>query len=328
MPSNPARVPVEERLFSLVLALLASDIGLTKAEILSAVQGYRQRYLDGGDNTSLERLFERDKDDLRDLGVPLETVDSPGEPGNNQTSRYRIPRGAYELPDDVSFTPEETALLALAAQVWKEGSLSAESRRALFKLGSLGVEASDPVLGYAPRVRLADPAFAPLQDAIDRGMLVRFEYLKPGETAATGRQVIPLALVQYEGRWHLAADDVATGEPRTFLLRRIVGTVSAAGTASARPGDHQSAALAELEELAAKQRAVLAVVPGSDAALRLARRGGSTLPAPDRIVLGYVDRAILADELAGFGPEVRVIEPADLRAAVLDRLERTAALHG
>jgi proteasome accessory factor B len=73
------RVPVEERLFSLVLALLATESGLTKNEILSTVQGYRQKFrAGGGDNANLERQFERDKDDIRDLGVPLETIDSPG----------------------------------------------------------------------------------------------------------------------------------------------------------------------------------------------------------------------------------------------------------
>src|ERR1700760_882937 len=111
MPSaSAARVPVEERLFSLVLALLATEAGLTKNEILSTVQGYRQRYTASGDNANLERQFERDKDDIRDLGVPLETVDSPGDAGNNQTLRYRIPRGAYQLPDDVRFTADETPL--------------------------------------------------------------------------------------------------------------------------------------------------------------------------------------------------------------------------
>jgi len=111
--SNSAlRVPVEERLFSLVLALLATETGLTKNEILSTVQGYRQRYRSSGDNANLERQFERDKDDIRDLGVPLETVESPGDVGNNQLLRYRIRRGAYELPTDVRFSAEENAMSA------------------------------------------------------------------------------------------------------------------------------------------------------------------------------------------------------------------------
>ena len=107
--SSPARVPVEERLFSLVLALLATENGLTKSEILSTVQGYRQRYEPHGDNSSLERQFERDKDDIRELGVPLETVEAPERIRQQpDCSATAFPKGAYDLPADVVFSPEET----------------------------------------------------------------------------------------------------------------------------------------------------------------------------------------------------------------------------
>lgn len=330
--SAAARIPVEERLFSLVLALLATESGLTKNEILSTVQGYRQRYKPGGDNANLERQFERDKDDIRDLGVPLETIDSPGDTGNNQLLRYRIPRGAYELPHDISFSSVETTLLNLAAMVWREGSLSGESRRALLKLRSLGVTADEPVIGYAPRLRLRDAAFEPLSAALEKHLVVRFSYLKPGEDEAREREVVPLALVQYQGRWHLSAEE-GSGDHKTFLLRRIVGPVMAGKAAPVRPGDHAAAALTGLEEVWERSVADVQVVSDSDAATRLAnRRGTERLPrtpgaADERLRLHFVDANILADELAGFGPEVLVLSPPELRAAVIARLERTAADH-
>jgi proteasome accessory factor B len=323
--TQPA-VPVEERLFSLVLALLATETGLTKNEILSTVQGYRQRYKSGGDNANLERQFERDKDDIRDLGVPLETIDSPGDAGNNQTLRYRIPKGAYELPADVAFSPEETALLNLAAMVWREGSLSGESRRAVLKLRSLGVTADEPLLGYAPRIRLRDAAFEPLDAAIRKSQRVRFQYLKPGEERATDRDVIPLALVQYQGRWHLSAEEL-DGDRKVFLLRRIIGGITSGKTVTMPPGDHAADALAGLEEVWQRNVAELEVVPGSDAATRLANRDGAEVTG-DRAVLHFVDVNILADELSGFGPEVLVLSPPALRDAVLERLRGVVAAHG
>jgi len=342
--SAASRVPVEERLFSLVLALLATESGLTKNEILSTVQGYRQKYRAGGDNANLERQFERDKDDIRDLGVPLETIDSPGDAGNNQTLRYRIPRGAYELPSDVRFSPDETTLLNLAAMVWREGSLSGESRRALLKLRSLGVTADEPVLGYAPRVRLRDAAFEPLSAALEKHLIVRFPYLKPGEDSARERELIPLALVQYQGRWHLSAEEVTpgtqassevSGAHKTFLLRRIVGPVELGKPTPARPGDHAAAALAGLEEVWERGVAEIEVARGSDAATRLSNRRGTerlgpaaTDPQAERLKLHFVDLDIVADELAGFGPEVLVVGPDELRDAVVDRLERTVRDHG
>ena len=332
------RVPVEERLFSLVLALLATETGLTKNEILSTVQGYRQRYRAGGDNANLERQFERDKDDIRELGVPLETVDSPGDAGNNQTLRYRIPRGAYELPHDITFTSDETTLLNLAAMVWREGSLSGESRRALLKLRSLGVTADEPVLGYAPRVRLRDAAFEPLNQALERRQIARFPYLKPGQDEAREREVVPLALVQYQGRWHLSAAETAFGSQvegtrKMFLLRRIVGAVTAGAVAPPVEGDQRAMAIADLEEIWERSVAEVEVSCDTDAATRLANRRGTedAGTAPDgarRLRLHYVDGAILADELAGFGPEVLVLSPPELRTAVLERLERTVRDHG
>lgn len=323
---TPAAVPVEERLFSLVLALLATESGLTKNEILSTVQGYRQRFKQGGDNANLERQFERDKDDIRDLGVPLETLDSPGDAGNNQTLRYRIPKGAYELPQDVAFSPEETALLNLAAMVWREGSLSGESRRALLKLRSLGVTADEPLLGYAPRIRLRDAAFDPLDAAIRKSVRVRFQYLKPGEERATDRDVIPLALVQYQGRWHLSAEEL-DGDHKMFLLRRIVGAVTPGKATTIPPGDHAADALAGLQEVWERNVAELRVEPGSDAATRLGHRDGIRVDG-DRIALHFVDVNILADELSGFGPEVLVLSPPTLRDAVIARLRGVAAAHG
>ena len=346
--AGAARVPVEERLFSLVLALLATESGLTKNEILSTVQGYRQKFrAGGGDNANLERQFERDKDDIRDLGVPLETIDSPGDAGNNQTLRYRIPRGAYELPKDVTFSSDETTLLNLAAMVWREGSLSGESRRAVLKLRSLGVVADEPVLGYAPRVRLRDAAFEPLSSALEKHLIVRFPYLKPGEDQAREREVIPLALVQYQGRWHLSAEEVtpagvsqdtaaeraAEGAHKTYLLRRIVGPIELGKAAPARPGDHAAAALAGLDAVWEHGVAEIQVVRESDAATRLSNRRGTERlePGPadaeERLQLHYVDLNILADELAGFGPEVLVIGPPELREAVVSRLERTVRDH-
>ncbi|NYF10650.1 proteasome accessory factor B [Leifsonia sp. AK011] len=329
MSSSPQRVPVEERLFSLVLALLATDNGLTKNEILSTVQGYRQRYSASGDNASLERQFERDKDDIRELGVPLETIETPGEAGNNQNLRYLIPRGTYELPTDVRFSPEENTLLSLAAMVWREGSLSGESRRAILKLKALGVATTEPVLGYAPRVRVREAAFDPLGEALERHVIVRFSYLKPGEAAARVRTVAPLALVQHQGRWHLFADEPESGVTKTFLLRRIVSPVELTSKSFEPPvGDQSARALAELDRVWASRVAVVEVEPGTDAAIRLNNRRGTSLLPDGSLQLHHTDANILADELAGFGPEVLVISPPELREAVRSRLQRTAADHG
>jgi proteasome accessory factor B len=325
--SRVPRVPVEERLFSLVLALLATETGLTKTEILSTVQGYRQRWT-SGDNAALERQFERDKDDIRELGVPLETLEEPGASGNNQNLRYRIPRGAYELPDDIAFSSEETALLTLAAMVWREGTLSGESRRALLKLRSLGGATPVPELDYAPRIRSRDAAFDPLRTALDRAAVVRFDYLKPGEQAPRARRVVPYALVQFQGRWMCSAIDPETSGWRTFLLSRIVGPVTVTTEVVERPAEATAErSLSDLEDLWEKQTAVVRVDPNSDAETRLLKRRHTTRTEDGSLVVHWSDRHLLADELASFGPEVEVVSPDSIVSLVRNRLADLVADH-
>ncbi|MCW4459451.1 YafY family protein [Microbacterium sp. MPKO10] len=324
------RVPVEERLFSLVLALVATESGLTKDAILSTVQGYRQRFSAGGDNASLERQFERDKDDIRDLGIPLETVTPPDEEGNSQNTRYRIPKGDYDLPEDVTFTAEEITLLGLAATVWREGTLSGESQRALMKLRSLGITELDPVIGVAPRLRTREAAFEPLRTALERHLVVSFPYIKPGDAAARTRTVAPLALVQHSGRWHLYALDVDIDERRTFLLSRMLQAPRSSSRTFEAPDDAESfsaTALRDLDRIWEGNVATVRADPNTHAWFRLSRLHGSEAIDGDHFRLHFTDINILADEIAAFGPEAEALTPPSLRAAIVQRLTRTRSAH-
>ncbi|MDP3209090.1 MAG: WYL domain-containing protein, partial [Rhodoglobus sp.] len=189
--------------------------------------------------------------------------------------------------------------------------------------------ATEPVLGYAPRVRVRDAAFEPLSAALEKHVMVRFSYLKPGEGLPRTRTVAPLALVQHQGRWHLYADEPESSGTRTFLLRRIVSAVTAtAETFPVPPAETSEKALAGLDEVWRSHTATLEVEPGTDAATRLGKRRGAVVAASGALELHYTDANIFADELAGFGPEVLVTSPPELRDAVRSRLEATAVDHG
>ena len=318
------KVRPEERQLNLVLALVATPNGLTKDQILGSVQGYSERT--GGDRRSLEKMFERDKADLREAGIPILTLGAVDDPDDNRGARYTIPKSEYDLPDDITFTPSEIAVLNVAAAVWSQGSMSGAAQSALMKIRSLGIEVDEPIIGFAPRVNLRDPAFPALQRASDKALVVEFSYLKPGEGRPAKRRIEPHALIEFEGRWHVFGHDTARAAERTFLLSRIVGEVFV--TDEPFDLDRRTGAAARaragLEQLAAHNIAVLEVRPDTEAALRLGRRGtfdGDTAHLP------FVDAHVLADELASFGPEVRVLEPASLRELVIERLQRVLAAH-
>src|SRR5690606_15315599 len=114
---------------------------------------------------------------------------------------------------------------------------------------------------------------------------------------------------------------------KTYLLRRIVGPVTVTNRSFTPPeGDQAAVGLSELLEVWNARSAIVEVVAGSDASTRLAKRRG-TLVEGERLTLHFADLNILADELATFGPEVLVLEPAELRAAVIARLERSTHDH-
>ena len=328
MPANlAAKIPPEERLVNLVVALIATDQGLTKDTILTSVAGYREQSDAGASKDALEKMFERDKESLRGLGVPIETIGDWADPDDLREARYRVPSAEYELPEDIDFSPAELALLNLAGGVWSESSMSDDARSGLRKIRALGDIVDEPIIGFSPRLSLRDPAFPVLKQAIEQSRVVTFPYLKPGEEAPRVRRVQPLALVEYEARWHVFGIDLDAHGDRTFLLSRIVGQVVVTRTsfdAALRDGAGDRA-LAGLEEVAARNSALLEVNPGTEAALRLARRAR---PAEQGIRVPYVDVHIFADELASYGPEVRVVEPAVLRDHVIDRLATTRELHG
>lgn len=325
--TDTARTAPEERLVNLVVALMATEQGLTKDTILSSVSGYREQVEAGASKDALEKMFERDKDNLRGLGVPIETIGDHADPDDLREARYRVPMAEYALPVDIDFTAAEIALLNLAGSVWSESSMSAQARSGLRKIRALGNTVDERIIGYAPRISVRDHAFAPLQRAIEQGRTVTFPYLKPGESAPRLRRVRPLALVEYEARWHVLGHDVAADAERTFLLSRITDSVvitRESFDAALRRGAGERA-LQGLRDLALSQTALVEVHPGTEAALRLGRRAS---PAAQGLKVPYVDVHVLADELASYGPEVRVVEPARLRDLVIARLRAARDRNG
>ena len=78
-----------ERLVNLTIALLASKRYLTKSEIFRTVEGYE------GAPEAMERMFERDKDDLRSLGIVIEL--GTFDPLFEDEAGYRITPSSYQL---------------------------------------------------------------------------------------------------------------------------------------------------------------------------------------------------------------------------------------
>ena len=178
-----------ERLLGLVVCLLSTRRYLTAEQIRAAVPGYPEQ------DDLFKRMFERDKEDIRELGVPLETgVNHPfdDDPG------YRIRQQAYQLPE-LRLEADEAAVLGLAARVWRRAELAGAAAGALLKLRAAGIDAGpdgsderSPVpQGIEPRLGTPEPAFGPLWEAVRDRRPVTFSYRAAGRSDPQRRELEP-----------------------------------------------------------------------------------------------------------------------------------------
>lgn len=332
-PSNEYKVGKPERLFSLTCALLYTTRGLTKTEILRSVRGYDTEYVEGGDNSSLERKFERDKESLRHNGIQLEARIPAHEDENNQATVYLIKRESFYWPKDIKFTPRQLALLNLAAEAWAGGSLSTAASRGITKLRAMGSVGEDSdIVGIAPRIQAYEPSFRDLNNAVSDYQVVQFDYRNPQTGEIMTRTLQPWLLRQVAGQWLVMGFDELRQDTRNFMLRRIVSKVTAvkAGKDSVSfepPAKHLiDAAVADLDALAQKQTALLRVKPDTEAWFRF-ELDLSSAKHTGEVELHYHDIYVLAEQLREYANEIEVVRPESLAALIRAGFEKVADQH-
>jgi proteasome accessory factor B len=308
-----------ERLVNLVICLLSTRRFLTAAQIAATVPGYEHDPEDPRDHEAFQRKFERDKAELRDLGVPLET----GTASVFDTeSGYRIARREYALPD-IHLEPDEAAAVGIAARLWQHAGLAAAASSGLAKLRAAGIDV-DPhaTLGVEPVVSV-DPAFEPLTAALRDRQAVTFSYRVPEDDAASSRRLQPWGVVCWRGRWYVVGHDLGRDAPRCFRLSRIVSEVRRTG----RPGAYQPPEVDLISYVARSSgpverpgRAIVALRPGRAAGVR--RWAAEVIAGDDgdRAVVPYSDAEFLAHWLVGYGADAVVLDPPEVRDHVIARL--------
>ena len=303
-----------ERLINLVIALRETRRAMTAADIRERVAGYGQ-----SDQEAFRRMFERDKADLRDLGVPVDTVSL--EPWDDRPG-YRIDPGRYNLPD-VRLQPDELAALAVAVQAT---GLNDTGDAGLLKLE---VAAGEPAGGRrAGRPHLGIFLDAPHRETLVAAQVsrtvVRFTYRPLGREAAV-RTVDPYAMVHRRGRWYLVGRDNDRDERRAYRLDRIEGKVSTVGSAGAFPESEGDVGIDDVVPAPPPGGPQAAEVLASDeVAWQVARRarGGGTSDREGwtRFTVGLRDPDEFLSWALSHGPDLVVTGPDELVDLVVERL--------
>lgn len=304
-----------ERLLNLILCLLGAQRAVPRTLLRSAVPSYA----DAPSDDAFERMFERDKEELRGMGVPVETVLSR----EGEVEGYRIDAGDYAMPE-ISFTAEELSVLGLAAHAWTDAAVSTPARSALRKVeavvGSRGElpggfwRAGSPIRGEAE--------LPVLWASIRTRQIVEFDYVALGEDGPSTREVHPWATVRWKGAWYLAGWNPQRGDKRVYRLSRIVGAVRPLHSQfdPVDPGDVRDL-VASLAAPEPDQVAVVHLPVGRGDSLR---ERGRILP-DGRIELPYRTGDHLLSEVLTSGGSI--VEPAELRAAARAELERVVHRH-
>jgi proteasome accessory factor B len=312
----------QQRLVSLVLCLLSTRQFITAERIRDTVEGYQ--VADGAANPeeAFKRSFERDKAELRELGIPLET-------GRNSIfdteDGYRIARKDFELPA-ISFTADEAAAVGLAARLWSTASLASEARAALIKLRAAGIEIEEPETDALPPLAGSEPALPPLVAAVSGRRVVQFRHHKRYSDTTDRRTIEPWGVLSWRGRWYVVGHDRDRGEVRSFRLDRIEGEVKTLpGTAeTSRPPGLDMLALVRGANHVPDRCARVRVAPNRAGQLRRLAREVEHGEGGDLLTIDFRDLDRTAGQVAAAGVDAYVLEPPELVKAVVGLLEAAA----
>ncbi len=311
-----------ERLVNLTIALLATKRYITKSEIFRTVDGYE------GSDESKERMFERDKDDLRNLGIEIEV--GTFDPLFEDESGYRIKPENYQFQLG-EVNAQEITLLSLAAEAWRGASLSSSALSALNKLHAIGIESdSELLLDLAPAIITQDANLAIAIAAITSRTVLSFSYLNEDLKAET-RALEPYAVISKYGHWYIFGNDLDRRATRLFRLDRVSGELRPQGKSSSFeiPTDLVvNQAFAKSSELSS---AIVFIRDGRGLNLRSRGLQNTTASAPvgwQEFKLEYLDRERFVEEVLWYGNDVIVFEPIDLRNEVLGHLKAGVATYG
>ncbi|MFI6576279.1 helix-turn-helix transcriptional regulator [Nocardiopsis sp. NPDC050513] len=314
-----------ERQLNLVICLLSTRRHLTAQEIRTTVLGYAE----AESESAFKRMFERDKRELRDSGIPIQVGTGDAVSGEEG---YRISRTDYELPE-IELLPDEALVLGLAARAWRHASLGEAAANALFKLRAAGVPVdTEAAPGLTPAMRTDEPSFGPVWQAVRDRRPIAFDYRKPGQGTAERREVEPWGIVNLRGHWYVVGHDRMRDARRVFRLGRVRGEVSVLrggpdvvvpegvdlrSVVAGQRAEPERSAVVRVRTDAAHdlRRVALRVAPGE----RDTSGGGW-----DTLTLPYSDTPDLVRRVASFGARAVVVEPAGAREAIAAHLAATA----
>jgi proteasome accessory factor B len=308
-----------ERLVNLTIALLATKRYLTKAEIFKNVAGY------SGDAEAKDRMFERDKDDLRSLGITIEL--GTFDPLFEDEAGYRIKPENYELQLK-NLDATSIALLSHAGKMWREAALGRSAQSGLRKLRSVGINTDiESVIELTTSSQSVPEQLSDLIEAITSRQVTTFEYLNK-DLISEVRKVHPYRLSNSLGFWYLIAWDIEKSGLRTFRLDRFNSAATSAGKSNSFEVDMTLLDSYDIEQIGESTTAVLLVRKGKSPALRNEGLVTDYDSEWDRVELQYQSPQQILREILWAGNNAIILEPEGLKSELITTVKEVISRHG
>jgi proteasome accessory factor B len=298
-----------ERLINLTLGLLASKRYLTKNEIFRTISGY------SGTPESMERMFERDKDELRSAGIVIEVGGL--DPLFEDEQGYLIRSSQIQIqPND--FSKQDLILMVLAANFWLESNFDDSARNALLKISSIDSAITAKVGSNNGLMSMQGSnhdfeQIRTLIDAISNNRYIKFRY------KSIDREVAPIRLENIQGFWYLSGVD--DGSLKKFKVIRFESAITINDKKAAFDKEFLTKNLkVQQNQEVQNQRLQAYIRIGKCNNLR---KEGIISPKNgewDKIDLPFTDQEQMIRDLLWNGDDVQVIAPIQLKDEILLRL--------
>ena len=304
-----------ERLINLIAALLDTERPMSAEDIRQNIAGYDQP-----NHEAFRRSFERDKESLRTMGIPLEVHPVPGQ----DVDGYIIPKDKYYLPE-LDLEPDELAALRLTAGAVLGGHDLAESGLMKLSVDAPNAEWNGPRVVWGADMAIEQPLLGSLYGALLERTQVSFEY-RTAEGDASTRFVEPYGLVHRTGNWYLVGRDASRDAVRSFKVSRIAGDIETRDESYEIPADFDAVKHLGGEPWEIGEETTEVTVHFDSSLAWWAEQNLGQLPAslaPDggrTVTMQVAKLDALVSWVIGFGEHVEIVAPAEARFALTRHL--------
>jgi proteasome accessory factor B len=307
-----------ERLVNLTIALLATGRWITKSEIYENIEGY------SGEPDAKERMFERDKEELRNLGIDIEV--GTFDPLFEDEVGYRIRPENYRIQIS-ELTPQQLALISSATQSWRGAILDSKASAGLTKLKALGIESDVDGIPINPhQVRNSDTNLAKVIDALALRKTISFDY-RASDNTDENRAVEPYGVGTKNGFWYVAGNDLERRAVRLFRLDRVVSEVKEQGRGASYEIPEDFSMHDQLQSRTRKHVAQLLVRKGKADRLRKHASVQESQDEWDSVKYQYSDMKELIRDLLWHRDDVKVIGPTEVKESLMASLNSVQVRH-